>query len=72
MKNTHNMEMFYAYPDVLTVREARDALRIGRASIYQLLASGKLGYFKVGNTYKIPKTALIDYMNRETDGGERK
>ena len=65
MKQVLEVGMFQNFPDVLSVREVQGALRIGRAAVYKLLASGDLGCFKLGNTYKIPKDALIAYMNRQ-------
>ena len=60
-------KLFTNYPDVLNVREVQQALRIGRAGVYKLLASGRLRSFKLGNTYKIPRDALIFYMNQECE-----
>lgn len=65
MKKAFEMGMFKTFPDVLTVHEVQEALRIGRAGVYKLLASGELGCFKLGNTYKIPKDSLIAYMNQQ-------
>ena len=76
MKKKLEMGIFVRYPHVLTVREVQIALRIGRAGVYKLLASGELTGFKLGNTYKIPKNALFAYMNRQTRislrGGKQK
>ena len=54
------------------MHEAQDALRIGRAGVYKLLTSGELGYFKLGKNYKIPKDALIAYMNRKAGKVKKK
>ena len=43
-----------------------------RAGVYKLLTSGELGYFKLGKTYKIPKDALIAYMNRKAGKVKRR
>lgn len=76
MKKGLNLEMFQNYPDVLTAQEVQQALRIGRAGVYKLLASGALECFKLGNTYRIPKDSLISYMNlqckSEVEGGDQK
>lgn len=76
MKKGLDSELFQNYPDVLTAQEVQRALRIGRAGVYKLLASGALGCFKLGNTYKIPKDALIAYMKLqcrcEVEGGDQK
>lgn len=62
-------ELFKNYPDIMTVQQAREALGVGRPGIYQLIRSGALRCFKIGNAYKIPKTALIDYIQRSSKGG---
>lgn len=72
MKQVFEAGMFQNSPDVLTVHEVQDALRIGRAGVYKLLTSGELGYFKLGKTYKIPKDALIAYMNRKAGTVKRR
>lgn len=63
-------ELFKDYPDVMTVQQAREALGVGRPGIYRLIQNGTLRCFKIGNAYKIPKTALIDYIQRSSKGGE--
>ena len=50
--------MFEDYPDVLTVEEAAEALRIGYNAMYELLNSGKLKAYKNDRTWRIPRTAL--------------
>ena len=62
-------ELFERYPDVLTVHPAREALGVGRTGVYKLIDQGLLKCFKIGNAYKIPKTALIEYVNSSCKGG---
>ena len=47
--------MFNKYPDVLTVKETREILRIGMNSMYTILQSGELNSIKIGRIYKIKK-----------------
>jgi len=56
-------ELFEDYPDVLTVQQVQQALGIGRVGVYKLLGGG-ISCFKIGNAYKIPKTALIEYIQQ--------
>ena len=71
MKDTEliQFELFERYPDVLTVHQAREALGIGRTGVYKLIDQGLLKCFKIGNAYKIPKSALIEYVNSSCKGG---
>lgn len=63
MKITQS-ELFEDYPDVLTVQQVRQALGIGRVGVYKLLDGGNIRCFKIGNAYKIPKTAIIEYIEQ--------
>ena len=54
--------MFEDYPDILTVEEACEALRVGYNAMYELLNSGKLKAYKNGHTWRIPKIAIREYL----------
>ena len=71
MKDTEliQFELFERYPDVLTVHQAREALGVGRTVVYKLIDQGLLKCFKIGNAYKIPKSALIEYVTNSCKGG---
>ena len=71
MKDTEliHFELFERYPDVMTVHQAREALGVGRTGVCKLIDQGLLKCFKIGNAYKIPKTALIEYINSSCKGG---
>ena len=71
MKDTEliHFELFERYPDVMTVHQAREALGVGRTGVYKLIDQGLLKCFKIGNAYKIPKYALIEYINSSCKGG---
>lgn len=64
MKHTE-INLFTEFPDVLEIKDLRKALGIGRAGAYKLLQAGEIDSFKIGNTYKVPKTALIAYIARQ-------
>ena len=63
------MNFLNVTPDVMTVHQAREALGVGRTGVYKLIDQGLLKCFKIGNAYKIPKTALIEYINSSCKGG---
>lgn len=52
------------YGDVINVEDLCDILFLGRNSAYRLLNSGCLGAFRVGRCWKIPKAAVIDFLQR--------
>ncbi len=63
-------EPFETLPDILSVAQVRQALSIGRVGVYKLLTSGKIHSFKVGNVYKIPKSSLIEFVDRSSGNRE--
>ena len=73
MKNTNSAEneLFKDLPDVMEVQHLRVALGIGRLGAYKLLEQGKIQSFKIGNTYKIPKTAVIEYVKTSCEEGKK-
>ena len=54
--------MFAQYPDILTVEEVCEALRMGYNAVYELLNEGKLKAYKNGRVWRIPKEALVKYV----------
>ena len=60
--------LFKDYPDVVTVREMKEMLRIGNNQAYNLITSGKIPSYKIGTkgrTRYIPKQCVIDYLNQQ-------
>lgn len=56
---------------IYTPREAWELLGIGRTRFYQLLKGGKLRYFKNGNRYLIPESAIANFIIEQmAKGGE--
>lgn len=53
--------------EILTTDEVMDYLFIGRNTIYDLLRSGKIKGFKIGSCWKIPRKALEEYIDSESD-----
>lgn len=56
--------MFDASPDMLTVRQVADLLRIGRNTAYELVRAGLVPSVKIGRQIRISKQAVIDYIVR--------
>lgn len=68
-QNPTTQTLFDNYPDVMSVQQVRAALKIGRTAVYRLLDSNEIRCFKIGNAYKIPKTSLIEFVQRNSEGG---
>lgn len=54
--------MFAEYPDIVTVAQLQEMLHISRQLSYELINSGQIRAFKVGNSYRIPKIDVIDFV----------
>lgn len=51
-------------PLTLTVEETGQVLRIGRNTAYEIVRCGKLRSVKIGKQLRIPKQAIVDYLNQ--------
>ena len=49
---------------IYTKKEAADYLRVSARSIENYLASGRLGYFKIGKSVRISRSALDAFLQR--------
>ena len=56
--------MFEDYNDMIAVEELCFMLRIGRNKAYDLLRSGRIGTFRDGRLWMIPKEAVIEYVRK--------
>ena len=54
--------MFEEYPDILTVEETAEALRVGSNALYELLNEGKVKAYKNGRVWRIPKDSIKKYI----------
>lgn len=54
--------MLDSYDDVLDIKDLCVILKIGRKTAYKLLQDGHISYRRIGHIYKIPKNALIQYL----------
>lgn len=52
------------YPDVLNPANLCDILDISPKTAYALLKEKKIASIRIGRHYKIPKKAVITYLNK--------
>ena len=57
--------MFDSYPDVVSVEEIQQMLRIGKNAVYQLLKDGAIKSIKVGKRYVVPKKSVIEFLMKK-------
>lgn len=59
----------YEYPDILTVKDVRTILGIGRVSVYHMIESEQIKALRTGQGYKIPKKEIKRFLkNRQGEG----
>lgn len=58
---SHNLN---DYGDILNTADVRAILGIGANKVYDLLSSGQIKNFKIGNVRKIPKWCLQEYIDK--------
>ena len=51
--------------DVLTPTQLADYLSLGRDKTYEMLAAGRIPAVKLGRTYRIPRRALEEWLERQ-------
>ena len=54
--------MYENIPEIMTLRECREILRVGKNTMLELLHEGRIEGFKVGNRWKIPKESLVEFI----------
>ena len=55
---------FEHLPLVLHVKELAEVLSISQNTAYVLVRSGQIRSIRTGRIYRIPKDALIEYLNK--------
>ena len=62
--------MFPSYPDILTIRQLQEMLGISRRLSYELINEGKIPAIRIGNSYRIPKIDVINYVVESENGND--
>lgn len=56
------------FPEVLTAREAAEALRISHSHMLKMLREGAIPSAKVGKTYRIPRSVIDEMLTVQPAG----
>ena len=60
------MNGYYVYEDtIIGPAELGELLQIGKNQTYTLLNSGKISAWRIGRSWKIPRTAVDEYIKNE-------
>jgi len=54
--------MFERVPDIMTFKECQKLLKIGKNTLLNLIHSGSIDAFKIGNRWRITKDSVIEYL----------
>lgn len=54
--------MYEYIPEVMTFKECKELLKVGKNTLLDLIHTGQIQSFKVGNRWKIRKQAVIEFI----------
>ena len=54
--------MLDCVPEIMTFKECRCLLKVGKNTLLNLLHNGDIRAFRIGNRWKIPKNAVMEYI----------
>ena len=60
------------YNDILLPEDVQKILQIGRNTVYNYLAEGKIRSMRIGGKYRIPKLYLLQFIYPDMDISEEK
>ena len=60
------MQQFEAYPELMTVPEVANALRVSASVVEELIGKRKITYVAIGETKLVRKTDLWNYVEKQT------
>ena len=58
--------MLNEYSEILTVEDVMEILNIGKNAAYDLFRNEDIKCFRLKNRWKVPKQAVIDYINEKS------
>ena len=50
--------------EIMKFEEVMEYLNIGKSTLYNLLRSGEIRSFKIGKVWKIPRSAIEEYIRK--------
>ncbi|MGL1863488.1 MAG: helix-turn-helix domain-containing protein [Pseudodesulfovibrio sp.] len=51
-------------PNLLTVREVAELLRVHQRTAYRLITGGSIKAIKIGSQWRVPESALIEFIEK--------
>ena len=54
--------MFEKSPDIMTFKECQKLLKVGKNTLLDLIHSGEIDAFRIGNRWKITKESIVEFL----------
>ena len=54
--------MYENIPEVMTLKECQELLRVGKNTMLELLHTRQIEGFKIGSRWKIPKESVVEFL----------
>ena len=54
--------MYENIPEIMTLRECQQLLKVGKNTMLDLIHSGELSAFRIGNWWKITKESVLEFI----------
>lgn len=58
--------MFEYYSDIVSIQDVAEMLGISNLMVYKLVKNKEIKSLKIGRIYRIQKSEVIDYINRNS------
>ena len=56
--------MYRNIPEIMTVKECCQLLKVGKNTMLELLHTRKIDGFRIGNRWRIPKESVVEFIER--------
>ena len=66
-----NLNPMATEPEVLTVKEVSDLLRVHPSTLYRLIRHGKIPSFQIGADWRFLKHRVVRWMAEQSIGASR-
>ena len=54
--------MYEQIPEIMTLKECQQLLKVGKNTMLNLLHSRQIDGFRIGNRWKIPKESVVELL----------
>ena len=54
--------MYTSIPEIMTLKECQQILKVGKNTMLDLIHGGKIYAFKIGSRWKIPREGVVEFI----------